>query len=125
MGKKFKIPFDKRGGVIVMSLYILKHKNYLSLSPQAKVLMQLMQEHWRDEKEIDYGIREAAEKIPCSRPTAMKAFDQLDKRGFIRKISESMFSSRTESRTRSWKLTWMPFLSRKPTNDWENWVGGN
>ena len=108
-----------------MSLYILKHKNYLSLSPQAKVLMQLMQEHWRDEKEIDYGIREAAEKIPCSRPTAMKAFDQLDERGFISKISESMFSSRTESRTRSWKLTWMPFLSMRPTNDWENWVGGN
>lgn len=125
MSNKRKIPFDKRGGVIVMSLYILKHKNYLSLSPQAKVLMQLMQEHWRDEKEIDYGIREAAEKIPCSRPTAMKAFDQLDKRGFIRKISESMFSSRTESRTRSWKLTWMPFLSMRPTNDWENWVGGN
>ena len=125
MSNKRKIPFDKRGGVIVVSLYILKHKNYLSLSPQAKVLMQLMQEHWRDEKEIDYGIREAAEKIPCSRPTAMKAVDQLDKRGFIRKISESMFSSRTESRTRSWKLTWMPFLSKKPTNDWENWVGGN
>lgn len=125
MSKRFKIPFDKRGGVCVLSRQMLNHKNYLTLSASAKVLILLMHEQWRDEMEVDYGIREAAGKIPCSRPTAMKAFRQLEEREFIHKVSESLFSSRTESKTRTWRLTWMPFLSKKPTGEWENWIDEN
>jgi len=117
--KRFKIPIDSRGGVVVMSRFMLNHENYLTLPPQAKILMQLMQEQWRDEKEVDYGIREAAEKIPCSRVTAAKAFNMLRERGFIVLVDESMFSSRTNSKSRTWRLTWMPWLSKMPTNKWE------
>lgn len=119
--KRFKIPFDSCGGVVVMSRFMLNHENYLTLPPQAKILMQLMQEQWRDEKEVDYGIREASEKIPCSRKTAMKAFDILRDRGFITLVDESLFSSRTNSKSRTWRLTWMPWMSRTPTHKWENW----
>ena len=108
-----------------MSRRMLNHKAYGTLSPWAKVLVHLMHEQWRDEKEVDYGIREAAEKIPCSRPTAMKAFNQLEERGFITCVTPAMFSSRTESKTRTWRLTWMPYLSRKPTCKWENWIDEN
>ena len=123
--KRFKIPFDSRGGVVVMSRFLLNHENYLTLPPQAKILMQLMQEQWRDEKEVDYGIREASDKIPCSRATAAKAFNILRERGFIVLVDESMFSSRTNSKSRTWRLTWMPFCGRKPTNDWEIWIDEN
>ena len=118
--KKNKPKFDGRGGVIVMCRYMLNHDAYITLMPQAKVLMQLLQQHWQDEKEVDYGIREASTKIPCSRKTAMKAFDQLEKRGFITKTSEAMFSSRTFSKSRSWRLNWMPFCGREPTQQWDN-----
>jgi len=121
----FKIPFDRRGRAVVMYTHMLSHENYLTLSPQAKVLMQLMQQHWRDEKEVDYGIREASEKIPCSRATAAKAFNMLRQRGFITLVDESMFSSRTNSKSRTWRLTWMPFCGRKPTNNWEKWGDEN
>jgi len=123
--KKSQLPFDRRGHAVVMYTHMLWHENYLTLSPQAKVLMQLMQQHWRDEKEVDYGIREASEKISCSRATAAKAFNMLRERGFIVLEDESMFSSRTNSKSRTWRLTWMPFCGRKPTNDWEIWIDEN
>ena len=123
--KTHKLPFDSRGGVVVMSRFMLNHKNYQTLSSQAKVLMQLMHEHWRDDKEVDYGIREALEKIPCSRDTARKTFNMLRERGFIVLVDESMFSSRTYSKSRTWRLTWTPWLSRPPTHKWEKWKNEN
>ena len=119
MSGKIKIPFDKSGGVCVLSRRMLNSENYLTLSAQAKVLILLMHEQWRDEKEVDYGIREASEKIPCSRVTAAKAFNMLSERGYIVLVDESMFSSRTNSKSRTWRLTWMPWLSRTPTHKWE------
>ena len=118
--KKNKLPFDSRGGVVVISRRMLSHPNYLNLMPQAKVLITMLQSLWRNDKPVDFGIREASEKIPCDRRTAMKAFKQLIERGFIVCVEESFFSSRTERRTRSWRLEWMPFNDQKPRNTWEN-----
>ncbi len=123
--KRFKIPFNQRDGVVVMEMHMLKHKNYLTLSPQAKVLVNLLHQHWRNEKEVDYGTREAAQKIPCSKTTAMKSFNQLEERGFITCVTPAMFSSRTESKARTWKLEWMPFCHRKASNKWEIWTDEN
>ena len=83
--------------------------------------MILMQIHWHNYKAVDYGIREASKKVPCAYNTARKAFDELIKKGFIEMVEPSIFSSRTESKTRTWRLTWLPFNSIKPTNDWEKY----
>jgi|TARA_Y100001933_G_scaffold245033_1_gene275438 hypothetical protein len=116
-----KLPFDKKGGVIAIQRRLVQSKRYLELSPQAKVLMTLMQSHWSARGPIDYGVREAEAKIPCSRKTAMRAFKELEEAGFIVKIDESLFSSRTQSKTRTWRLTWLPcWRNRAPTNDWES-----
>lgn len=117
--KRFKLPLDKRGGVLVTSKFLLKSEQYLSLMPQAKVLMMLLQMHWRSDKFVDYGIREAAKKIPCDPKTATKAFNQLQSYGFITCIEQSIFSSRTFSKSRTWRLEWMPFNDQKPQNKWE------
>lgn len=118
-GKRFKQPFDKRGRVLVISTYLLKSERYLSLMPQAKVLMMLLQLHWRSDKLVDYGIREAADKIPCDPKTASKAFKQLEGLGFIKCVEQSIFSSRTMSKSRTWRLEWLPFNDQPPRNSWD------
>lgn len=116
---KRKLPFDKRGGVIAVRTGLLKSPQWLALSPCATKLMMLLQLHWSNTKPVDYGIREAMTKIGCAKATARKAFNELQDAGFIEMVDESMFSSRSQSKARTWRLTWMPYMDKLPTNDWE------
>lgn len=117
--KKHHLPFDNREGVAVCSRFMLKSPHYLGLSAQAKALMLLMQVHWSNTRPVDFGVREAAKKIPCTEKTAGKMFKQLEAAGFITCVEHSMFISRGGSRTRGWRLEWMPFEDRKPKHSWE------
>ena len=121
MAKRTKLPFDTRGGRIVICRMLLDSNNYQTLSVYSRSLMTLLQVHWRNDKFVDYGVREAETRLGCSRKTAMKAFDQLQERGFVICTEQSLFSSRTQSKSRSWRLTWLPFNSDSPTNEWEKW----
>ena len=118
--KKKSLPFDVRGGRQTIQGVLLDSICYLSLSAQSKVLMTLLQRHWNNFKPVDYGVREAGKKIPCSPNTASKSFNQLQEKGFIVMIDHSIFSSRTDSKSRTWRLTWMPYQNKKATNEWEN-----
>lgn len=120
--RKHTLPFGSRGGVIALPVRMIKSIAYQTLTPQAKVLMMLLQIHWRNDKLVDYGVREAAEKIPCDRRTVSKAFNQLQERGFVTCIELAFFSSRTQSKSRTWRLEWMPFNDNSPTNTWEKWT---
>lgn len=117
--KKHSLPFDKQGGVIAIQRRLLESANYLSLSARAKVLITLLQVHWRNDKPVAYGVREAMEKIPCSKLTAREAFNELSEGGFIEMIDEAWFDSRTGSKSRTWRLTWLPWYGKAPTNEWE------
>jgi len=118
---KSKLPFDSKGGVVSIQRRLLKSPAYLGLSAQAKVLMTLMQRHWTAANPVGFGIRQAMSEIPCSDKIAMRAFRELEEAGFIVKEDDSLFCSRTQSKTRTWRLTWLPcWRNRPPTNDWEN-----
>lgn len=117
--KKKRLPFDDRGGVIAQRRQMIDSPAYRNLSAQPKVLMTLMQCHWRNEAAVGYSIREAEAKIPCARGTAAAAFKALQENGFIVMVEESLFNSRTKSKSRTWRLTWLPFRDERPTNDWE------
>lgn len=119
--KKPKLNFDQRGGVIVVSRFMRESSAYEAMPASAKVLMDLLQMQWRNDKPVAYGVREAAQKIGCTANTASKAFITLQERGFIVCDTESLFNSRTGSKAREWRLTWMPFFDKKPTHDWEKW----
>jgi len=119
--KRKPLPFDRRGSSIVVRTHMINSEAYLALTPYAKVLITLLQIHWRNDKAVDYGVREAAEKIPCDRRTAMKAFKLLETRGFIKMMEYAMFCSRTQSKSRSWRLEWLPFNGKPPVNTWEKW----
>jgi hypothetical protein len=126
MAKKRKQPpFDRNGGTLVINRRMLNSPAFMSLTAQQKVLILLLHEQWRNDKAIAYGVREAAEKIPCKPNTACKAFAALADRGFICCVELSQFSSRHGSRAREWRITWMPFCDRPPSNDWEQWQPDN
>ena len=116
-----KLKYDNRGGVMVVSRAMRESYAYESMSPTAKVLMDLLQMQWRNDRPVAYGVREAGQKIGCKPETAGKAFKVLQDRGFIVCETESLFNSRTGSKAREWRLTWMPFDYRNPTHDWEKW----
>ena len=120
MGKgKSSLPFDKLGGTVVIQRRLLKSDAYLGLSPQAKALVHLMHVYWRPFEPVGYGVREAEHCIPCCRRIAMRAFRELQASGFIVMVEESLFCSRAKSKTRTWRLTWMPWNCIAPTNEWE------
>lgn len=117
--KRNSLPFDKIGGIVAIQKRLLESREYLELRAQSKVLITLMQVHWRNEKPVAYGIREAMQKIPCSKGTAQAAFKELMEAGFIEMVDESLFDSRTKSKSRTWRLTWLPYNWKEPTNEWE------
>lgn len=117
--KKPRIEYDGDGGVIRMQRRLLSSPAYLALSPQAKALLHLMHQHWRYTEPVAFGVREAQRLIPCSRKKAMRCFNDLQDGGFIKLVDESLFCSRTQSKARTWRLTWMPFVGVGYTNDWE------
>lgn len=108
MAKKKGLPFDTLGGVVVTQRRLLASPEYLALSAQAKVLITLMHRHWTPTGPVGFGVRQAEEEIPCSRKLAMRCFDELVEAGFIVMVDESLFCSRSQSKTRTWRLTWLP-----------------
>ncbi len=120
MAKRSKLPFDSAGGRVVTQRRMLDSPAYLKLSAQAKALIPLMHRYWNPNEPVGYGVRQAQEEIPCSRTLALRVFDELVKAGFIVMVDESLFCSRAQSKTRTWRLTWLPYQQRAPTNDWEH-----
>jgi hypothetical protein len=117
---KSRLPFDKNGGTLVTQRRLYSSSSWLQLSPQAKVLMILMQRYWTPMGPVGFGVRQAEEEIPCSRTLALRVFRELIDGGFIVMVDESLFCSRAQSKTRTWRLTWMPcWNNRASTNDWE------
>jgi hypothetical protein len=123
--KKPRLGYDGRGGVLAVSRGMRESITYESMPATAKVLMDLLQMQWRNDKPVSYGIREASAKINCSKETTTKAFNMLIERGFIICSEQSLFNSRTGSKTREWRLTWMPFNFKNPTHEWEKWKREN
>lgn len=118
--RKNPLPFDKAGGTVVIQRRLLTSRAYLNLTPYAKVLMHLMHRHWTPANPVAFGVRQAMAEIPCSKVIARRSFYELQSAGFIVLVDESLFCSRSQSKTRTWRLTWMPcWRNRAPTNDWE------
>ncbi|MDA1136424.1 MAG: hypothetical protein O2916_09305 [Proteobacteria bacterium] len=120
--QKMKQPFDRKDGILVFPISVIKSKNYQTMYPYSRILMMFLQVHWRAYKPVDFSTREAAELLNCNHKTAMRAFNVLEKRGFIVKVAESIFNNRTQSKSRSWRLTWLPFEDMQPTKEWQQWT---
>ena len=127
--KKSNLPFDKVGGVIMINKRLLDSEVFLTMPPAANKLFLLLHSQWRPHKPVGYGVRQAATKIGCAQNTATRAFHTLEERGFIICENESVFHSKSGSRARAWRLTWMPYTwdkyAKPPSNEWEKWESKN
>ena len=54
----------------------------------------------------------------------MRGFDDLQDRGFVGMTKEAHFTVKTAdtSRARCWRLTWLAYDNKPPSNDWERYV---
>lgn len=102
-----------------MPITVLASNSYQTMYKPARILMLYMQTYWREDKYVDFGVEEAEKVLKCSNKTALKAFNELEKREFIVMKDPSIFSSRTGGKTRTWQLTWMPFNWERPSKEWE------
>lgn len=121
MGKKRGLPFDRAGGgVVAIQRRLLASQAYEDLGSHGQALVMFLHLHWSPNGPVGFGVREAQRKLGCSRKVAMRTFRELQEAGFIVLVDESRFCSRTQSKTRTWRLTWMPdWRNQKPTNNWE------
>lgn len=102
---------------------LLKSEAYRSLNAVARaVLVELiMLENGSNNGSLYLSTRDAADRLGMSdeRP-AMRAFADLVDRGFVRLTKDAHFCIKAadQSRARCWRLTWLPWDNRGPSNDW-------
>ena len=95
---------------------------YQSLSPNARcILMELMKRYnGFNNGNVGLGCREAGDAIGRSRNTSMRAFKELEDRGFIKCRELGAFTRKNRMAT-TWLLAEYGFLGERPTKEYRNW----
>lgn len=99
---------------------------YRSLDPTARSLLTelTMIENGKNNGSIWLSVADATDRLGLSdaRP-AIRAFDDLQERGLIKMTKDAHFSVKTAatSRARCWRLTWLAFENKAPSNDWQTY----
>lgn len=101
--KDFK-PFEgrnKRERHIRLTKDMMTCETYLKISNNAKVLYQYMKlwaygsKQYKDKQTFDYSVSLAMKVLNCSNKTAINAFKELEKGGFIERQNNSAYSKET------------------------------
>ena len=118
MAKKNK-SYSHPGGVIGFPRYALRSDAYRDLSVTARALMFELQDVWRPrELGLHYSVRRAAEALGVANGTAANAFSELDDHGFVKCVCESDWFS---GMAREWRLSWLSYNGKEPSNEWMEW----
>ena len=119
MAKKAK-SYVHPGGVIGFPRCVLRSSAYRDLNTNARALMLELQDVWRPhEPGLHYSVRRAAEALGIAIGTAGNAFSELADHGFIKCVCESDWFN---GKAREWRLTWLSYNGKEPSNDWMVWV---
>lgn len=100
---------------------------YRSLDPVARALLVevVMLESGKNNGSLWLSVADATDRLGMSDQHAtIRAFADLQDRGFIRMTKDAHFSIKAAetSRARCWRLTWLSCDGKPPTNDWEKYV---
>ena len=119
-----KVKYRHPGGVIGFPRAVLRSEAFDDLSSHSKALMLILQDVWKPPHEptVHYSVRRVAKKLRVSMATASRVLKELRTHGFIRCIDESDWSN---GQARTYRLTWLEFNGREPSNDWAEWRGKN
>ena len=103
---------------------IMVSEAYRSLDPVARCLLSeiAMIENGRNNGSIFLSTKDATDRLGLAdeRP-AMRAFDDLQDRGFIAMTHDAHFSIKAADspRARHWRITWQAYDNKGPTNEWK------
>lgn len=106
---------------------ILISEAYRSLDLVARALLTelVMMENGSNNGSLWLSVADATDRLGQSdaRP-AMRGFDDLVDRGFIQMTKDAHFSIKAAetSRARCWRLTWLAFDRKPPSNNWQSYI---
>jgi|GEM_PF-417039 len=119
MAKKHQSRFKRPGGIIALPREMIRSPTYHALGLPARNLIPILQDVWNpSEGAIHYSVERAATALKVSKGTASKAFKELWEHGFLQCVNESDWMN---GKAREWRLTWMEFQGREPTDEWAHW----
>ncbi len=117
--KKRKPKYNRPEGVLAVPRSIIRSEAYQHLSGKAVKLMLILQDVYNpNEGVVHYSTKRAEEAMQMSHPTVCKAFHELMDKRYIELIDHHDWMN---GKAREWRLTWMPFKGREPTDDWQTW----
>lgn len=105
---------------------VLISEAYRSLDLVARALLTeiVMLENGKNNGSLWLSVADATDRLGQSdaRP-AIRAFDDLQDRGFIRMTKDAHFSVKASdtSRARCWRITWVAFDRKPPSNEWQDY----
>ncbi len=127
MGKLNKAGFVKKFGrsgdtkYFPVYLSILESDAYKSLRPIEKCLLEefrIVNFKTRANGRLNLSVEVAAKRLGIAKNTVMPAFHVLEERGFIRCTVGEVYQERL---ARLWRITFLPWNGREPTDEWRNW----
>ena len=109
---------NKTSRFVKLDHFMLRHSSWRKLSPHAvAIYIQICAIYnGRNNGQITFSYRQAAEQIGCSKSSASRAFKELVDCGFlaVEKLGNWYGRQATE-----WRLTTYRCNERMPTNDWQ------
>lgn len=110
MGKRAR----RKSGASIPPFLTLQHwmldsPAFLALSPiGAKLLIRLSRRYnGFNNGEVSMSVREAENEVGCARNTAVKAFRELQEKGFVSLTRAGAFATKARHAS-TWRLTWLP-----------------
>ncbi len=105
---------------VPMPYAMLRGPAWRSLSgPAVKVWLELRSRfRGGNNGELSLSLDEAAKLLGIGKTTAMRAFNELEERGFIRKVKQGQWYGRLAT---EWAVTDRSFRGQNPTRDWKDW----
>ncbi len=109
--------FKRKEGVIALPRTMIRSPAYRALSLPARCLIVELQNRWAPSREsINFSTREAGDALGIAQKTAVAAFRELARCGFIELAVPADHGGR---KARGWRLTWNATPDgREPTDDW-------
>ena len=117
--RKKRVTFKRKEGVVGIPRIMIRSKAYKCLSGKSAKLITVLQDVYNpNEYVVHYSTKRAEEAMQMSHPTVCKAFQELMDKGFIELIGLHDWMN---GKAREWRLTWLPFNGREPTDEWQFW----
>ncbi len=112
----------KSQSFVMLKVNIFESSAWRTLTPNARCAYTEIRRRFKGNNngEIPLSCRELGERLNISKASAMRAFDDLIRAGFIKIGQDSNFDWKQKT-SRRWILTDEVYNGNSPTNEWQNY----